>query len=222
MFKSKQRDVITPQREHALFTGSLAYLWGNDDFQRPKVPFDSFVKGIALHDRGYGANDNDPIGGVSRERWLELQQQGVNLRCDDPITDAIVLTHIRRLVSWNSDLEGAADLMAQADERIAQRLSETEFTQNDLAWMDAITNLCDSIAFDFAFEEPKEGKRSVYPALDSDEVIEVTYRIEEKGVIRVDPWVFSVPDYQGFVMGYQAESYPERLEPELISFHILS
>lgn len=213
MFKSKRRGIITAQREHAVFTGLLAYLWGNDNFQHPKIPFDSFVKGVVLHDRGYGINDNDPIGGVNRERWLAIQQRGVSLRCDDPISDAIALTHVRRLVSWNSDLDGADALMAQADERANQRLSETPFNRVDLNRADAITNLCDSIAFDFAFEEPKTGTRPIYPALDSDQVIEVTYCIEEKGVIRVDPWVFSVPEYQGFVLGWLSRAIRAGINP---------
>ena len=77
MFRSKRRDVVIPQSEHSRMTGMLAYHWGNDDFDKPPH-FDSFVLGASLHDRGYGEYDNDPIGGVPAERWLAIQQRGVN------------------------------------------------------------------------------------------------------------------------------------------------
>jgi hypothetical protein len=50
-------------------------LWGNADFVRPSVPFDSFVMGIGLHDRAYGPLDNLPIGELPEEEWLALRVQ---------------------------------------------------------------------------------------------------------------------------------------------------
>src|SRR5207249_1188152 len=76
MFRSQRRDVVFPQAEHAELAGDLALAWGNDEFDRPALPFDSFVRGVALHDRGYGELDTDEIGVVARGRWLKIQLAG--------------------------------------------------------------------------------------------------------------------------------------------------
>lgn len=62
MFKSKIRSIIIPQYEHGRLAGTVASLWGNDDFARPVIDFASFVQGVALHDWHYGPIDNLPIG----------------------------------------------------------------------------------------------------------------------------------------------------------------
>jgi hypothetical protein len=54
MFISKQRPIAIPQWEHQKLAGTLALLWGNAEFERPLVPFESFLTGIGLHDRAYG------------------------------------------------------------------------------------------------------------------------------------------------------------------------
>src|SRR5262249_39739547 len=69
MFTSKQRPIVIPQWEHQKLAGTLALLWGNADFDRPPIPFESFLTGIALHDRAYGLLDNLPIGGIAEEQW---------------------------------------------------------------------------------------------------------------------------------------------------------
>ena len=58
MFLSKQRPIAIPQWEHQKLAGTLALLWGNTEFERPPVPFESFLIGIGLHDRAYGPLDN--------------------------------------------------------------------------------------------------------------------------------------------------------------------
>jgi hypothetical protein len=50
MFKSKQRPIAIPQWEHQKLAGTLALLWGNADFERPLVAFESFLVGVGLHD----------------------------------------------------------------------------------------------------------------------------------------------------------------------------
>ncbi len=60
MFKSKQRPLAIPQSEHQKLAGTLALIWGNDDFERPVVPFKSFLAGVGLHDRAYGPLDTFP------------------------------------------------------------------------------------------------------------------------------------------------------------------
>jgi hypothetical protein len=64
MFKSKQRPIAIPQWERQKLAGTLALLWGNAEFERPPVPFDSLLTGIGLHDRAYDPLDNLPIGEI--------------------------------------------------------------------------------------------------------------------------------------------------------------
>ena len=67
MFRSSRRDVVFPQAEHARLAGAIALAWGNERFARPALPFDAFVRGVTLHDRGYGQLDADGMG-----RWRAI------------------------------------------------------------------------------------------------------------------------------------------------------
>jgi len=84
---------------------------------------------------------------------------------DDPIADTVALMHIRRLLA-SSDHDGAAEIISLADERISQNISHTSYTHEDFERADHITRLCDSIAFDFCFEEPSEFERRVFSQAD--------------------------------------------------------
>src|SRR3982751_5957507 len=84
--------------EHSRLAGAIAVGGGNGAVSRAPLAFHSFVRGVVEHDRGYGELDNDPIGGVAEERWLEIQRRGLAARDPDPIVDVVVALHIRRLV----------------------------------------------------------------------------------------------------------------------------
>ncbi len=58
MIRSRRRAVVFPQADHARLADTLALAWRD----RPALPFDSFVRGVADHDRGYGEYDNDELG----------------------------------------------------------------------------------------------------------------------------------------------------------------
>ena len=73
MFRSKQRRIAIPQWEHHKLAGTLALLWGNAEFERAQVPFESFLSGIGLHDRAYEPLDNLPIGELPEQEWLALR-----------------------------------------------------------------------------------------------------------------------------------------------------
>ena len=59
------------------------------------LPFESWVRGVTLHDRGYGELDDDPIGETSQERWCEIETRGFRARSGDDIADLVVALHIR-------------------------------------------------------------------------------------------------------------------------------
>jgi hypothetical protein len=173
--------------DHAAFAGELALLW-----KELPLPRESFVRGVALHDRGYGELDNDPIGGVPRERWLEIQRRGFAMRDDDPIVDLVACMHIHRLV------RGAVPEFDDALPALRARAGVDEATARAA---DAITNLCDRISFDVCFEEPSDGR-----------VGEIAYEYDGDHTVSVDPWPFLTDEFALLLVGFRADGYPQRLE----------
>jgi Protein of unknown function (DUF3891) len=219
MFKSKQRPIALSQWEHQKLAGTLALLWGNATFERPPIPFASFLTGVGLHDRAYGPLDNLPIGELPEEEWLALTRKGFEMTWADPVADVITKVHLKRLTSYSSApaRQAQAAEMAQAIGEYLQRhgLDAVIFER-----IDRITNLCDRIAFDFCFEAPTEGEVHIFPRNDRDEEVVVGYRIEG-GTIQVDPWPFSVNGHSGYLVGYQLDGYPTVLEPVTVPYQIV-
>lgn len=218
MFKSKLRPVATPQWEHQKLAGTLALLWGNADFDQPPVPRTSFVAGVGLHDRAYGPIDNLPIGELPEAEWLALTRAGFDAAWDDPVADLIAKAHLRRLTGYGGapERQALAAAMAQEIERLAAQHGLDLATLDRL---DRITNLCDQIAFDFCFEAPAAGAVAVFPHSGGAQV-SLGYRIAD-GVIAVDPWPFGVDEHAGYLVGYQLEGYPDRLEPALLPYRLV-
>ena len=185
MFRSKRRPVVYSQAEHARLAGAIAAAWRPEDVP---LPFDSFVRGVTLHDRGYGELDDDPIGGgMSDERWTEIQTRGFRMRSGDDVTDLVVALHIRRLIGDEAEHPLAREIdAALGDVPEAARAA------------DRITELCDRVSFAFCFEEPASGAGFTY---DGDETVVL------------DPWPLAVPELRCVVGGFAADGYPGRLEP---------
>ena len=99
MFRSARRAVVYPQAEHAVFAGMIALAWGNEHSPLPPLPIDSFVRGVALHDRGYGELDVDEIGSVAGSRWVDTQRAGFGNHDSNPVVDLVASMHVCRLVS---------------------------------------------------------------------------------------------------------------------------
>jgi hypothetical protein len=216
MFKSKQRDIVITQFEHGRFAGILAANWGNEQFARPAIDFESFVKGVTFHDRGYGLIDNAPIDGVPLVEWLAIQKRGIDARYDDGVADIVALLHIRRLLNLDPTPERQA-LMALADERVEARLADVPNTRAQFTAADRITRFCDDLAFHFSFENIRGVTHEMQPQPEA-ETVTLTSHIESDGVIRVNPWPFSVARFGGFLIAYEAAGYPDRLEPLLVNF----
>jgi hypothetical protein len=218
MFKSKTRSIIIPQYEHGRLAGIFASLWGNQDFERPVVNFDSFVQGVTFHDWHYGVIDNLAIGESTEEDWLEIVEKGIAYWFDDPITDIIVKLHIRRLL--NSQVSIARDSMIdQIEHRIAVRLPQTSFAREQFERIDRITKFCDQMAFDFCFETPMRTSLPVFADEKASKETNIAYEIKPGGQIEISPWPFLGKAFNGFVIGYHQQGYPEILKPEMIHFH---
>jgi Protein of unknown function (DUF3891) len=202
VIRSRRRAVVFPQAEHARLAGTLALAWR----EQPALPFDSFVRGVADHDRGYGEFDNDELGAIESPPWVAIQRRGFAPRGEDPVVDLMTAMHVRRLLSSQDD-EHERAAFAEVDALVPSLLESVGVTAQEAEAADRITNVCDRIALLFCFEEPAEG-----------EVRGHAYAVDGNGAITIGPWPLDVPRLVGLVTAYAAESYPERLIPVLTPF----
>ena len=209
MFRSTRRPVVFPQAEHALFSAAIAALWGNERFRLPPLDFASFVRGVALHDRGYGQLDADGIGEVPSERWIEIQRRGFEPRGEDPVVDLVVALHVRRLVSkpWNP-----AGPAREMDAALPALLAAAGVGGDEAAAADAITDLCDRIAFDVCLEEPSDWSHPVLTGVGAGSV-EIAFAFDGAGTVTLEPWPLAVPLARPVLAGFAADGYPDRLVP---------
>ena len=212
MFASKSRDVVFPQLEHSRLAGLLASLWGNDAFLLPLIPFSSFLRGVMYHDRGYETLDNDPIGEVGEERWLEIQRVGFENAFEDPIADIVARLHLVRLIG-HGESKARQKTAGELDARVRKLVAETSFSYEDFLRADSITDFCDTLSYQFCFEVPKKGTSAVSSDPQSDQYTEVRYQLVDEGVFFIDPWPFRVPEYQSYITAYEASGYPEKRKP---------
>ena len=212
MFRSRRRDVVYPQAEHARFAAAIAAAWGNARFPRPPAPFEPWVRGVALHDRGYGELDADGIGEVPTDRWLEIQRRGFEPRGEDPVADLVVALHVRRLVGYSRTAAGSG-ATAEMDALLPELHAREGVAAEDAALADRITHLCDAIAFDFCVEEPAEGTVEV-------EGGRVAYRIDGEGGVTLEPWPLALPRLVGVTIAYRSVCYPERPDPVAVLYRV--
>ncbi|MGD8403463.1 MAG: DUF3891 family protein [Anaerolineales bacterium] len=218
MFKSKRRPIVTPQSEHLKLVGMLAMLWGNDDFDLPPIERESMILGMGTHDRGYGYLDNHPIGGMDEAEWFPIARRTFNMPCSDVVADTIVKYHFRRLASHDASPERIA-LTEEFTKGIDEHLEKHDLSEQLFARIDRITNLCDSLSFSLCFEVPASGRISIYPRNEDDTEVTVKYQVEN-GVIRVDPWPFSVDFHKGYLLAYKSDGYPETLDPVILTYEL--
>ena len=198
MFRSQTRPVVYPQAEHARVAAAIAAAWGQS---RPPVPFESFVRGVALHDRGYGELDADGIGEIDDERWLEIQRRGFSVQEDDAVVELVVALHIHRLASYGESpgRQAAAREFAAA---LPARRAAAKLTEDEAAAADRVTNLCDRISFELCFEHEVEFSVAGYACTATAD-----------GVATVDPWPLVPKRLEILATGYESEGYPEILQP---------
>lgn len=218
MFKSIKRPIIIPQSEHLKLAGTLALLWGNARFERPPLSHDSVVAGIALHDRAYGYLDNIPVPSGDEEQWVAVTRRGFYMPCADPVADVITRHHLLRLAGWQ-DTPARRALAEEMRAEIQREIQEHGFDAELFTRIDCVTNLCDNIAFSFCRETPADGRVEVFSNYARGETTTVRYTVAGSG-ITLDPWPLTVEQYAGYVVGYRADGYPERLDGMVVPYHI--
>jgi hypothetical protein len=215
MFRSKTRDLIIPQMEHSRLAGTIAALWGNDNFDKPAFDFVSFVAGVTLHDHGHGYFDMDDIGAMSPEEELDSMRRLVDHHLDDPIVETVANFHILRLLHLDNVWH---QLIEECEHQIAAGITETQISRERYEWANRITWLCDLASFGFCFEEPMQAEVEVSPRTDQGDTVLVGYRIEREGKVVIDPWPLRVDRYEGFILGYEAAGYPDKLKPVMVHY----
>ena len=218
MFKSKRRQIVIPQSEHLRLVGALAMLWGNADFDLPPVERVSMVAGMALHDRGYGHLDNSAIGEMGEEEWQAIARRGFSMYNSDVVSDTIIKYHVRRLASYYNTHERQA-LTAEFSQAIKEQLQAHNLSKKIFERMDRITELTDNISFLFCFDVPDSGTVSIFPRNNSDTEIPVQYHVSD-GRIHVEPWPFSVDQFEGYIFAYLLDGYPARLDPFILTYQL--
>jgi hypothetical protein len=216
MFKSKRRPLVTPQSEHLKLVGTLAMLWGNDAFELPPIERESMILGMGTHDRGYGYLDNHSIGGMDDSEWFPVARRTFTMPCSDVVADTIVKYHFRRLASHDQS-PGRKALTAEFTAALDEHLKAHNLSKELFDRIDRITNLCDSLSFSLCFEVPASGEISIFPRNGEDKEVAVKYRVED-GLISADPWPFAVDSYEGYLVAYQSDGYPEQLDPVILPY----
>lgn len=203
MFRSP-RGLIVPQAEHARMAGAIAAVWG---LPQP-LPFGSLVRGVTLHDRGYGELDNDEIGVVAPERWVAIQRRGFDDRSGDAVVDLLVALHSRRLIG-DDEQPARVELAREIDASLPELRAAAGVGEEEARTADGVTELCDRLSFVFCSGEPASGEAGG-----------IRYRYDGEETIGVDPWPLAVPWLCGVVGAFVADGYPERLAPAVQLFRL--
>ena len=225
MFTSKVRNVVIPQVNHAYLAGILAFHWGNQDYDKPKLSFDSFVKAVGNHHFGYGFLDTINFLELGDEGIVDVFKKDCEATLEDPLSELIIKFHNMRLIKGRlsripSDI--IQKYLKELESQIEKDLSKTNVPKEDFLWIDRLVDVCDRISFEFCFESPVTTKKSVYKKLEDKEQVDIEYKIEPNGVIKVSPWPFSKTEITGYIQGYKSKAYPSKLEPVNVPFRLIS
>ena len=174
--------------------------------------------GMGQHDRGYGYLDNFAIGGMKEEEWNGIARRGFYMQCSDIVADTIAKYHIRRLASHDKSVERKA-MTAEFSLVIEDQLRKNGLSKALFDRIDRITDLCDKISFAFCMDVPNTDELSIYPSNREDIEVLLRYHVED-GVINVTPWPFSVTSYEGYLIAYQSDGYPEKLDPFILQYRL--
>jgi Protein of unknown function (DUF3891) len=203
MFRSPS-NVIVSQAEHGRMAGAIAAVWG---LPQP-LPLESLVRGVTLHDRGYGELDDDQIGVVEPERWVEIQRRGFSERSGDPAVDLVVALHIRRLIG-DDEHPARVALAREIDAALPELREAAGLDEEEAQRADGVTETCDRLSFVYCSGEAAAG-----------EVRGIRYRYDGAATIALDPWPLAVPWLCGVVGGFAGDGYPARLVPVVELFRM--
>ena len=219
MFKSSQREIVVPQSEHARLAGLMAFHWGNADFDLSPLPFESFVKGVAFHDRGYPRLDTFPINGMPEDEWLKILETGAQLSFTDLEANIIVLMQIKRVALYNKTAS-RKKFADKVEKEIDDLIASSSYSEADFDFADQIAPFCDSVSYKFCFEEAGELELNLKAKQGDASPTKVCVEFSKEGAIKISPWPFKVKSFSGFLNAYNTLGYPSALDPEIFRFSI--
>jgi uncharacterized protein DUF3891 len=220
MFRLRSPPVVVSQQEHARLSGELARRWGNEQFDRPALDFEAFVRGVTLHDWHYGEQDTLPLdaqGASSRgepfwREWLAIHARSETLHMDDPVVEAVAKMHIRRLLD-DDEHPSAEKLRTMLDAQLVQLIESTGIARSVFGWADKITCACDLLAFYVFREDHTAGTFEAPTTRGTSDTVSIRFSMETGKRIEVDPWPFGCEAFELAYVAYKRELYPETSQP---------
>jgi hypothetical protein len=136
--------------------------------------------------------------------------------CTDTIADVITRHHLLRLVSAR-DSDGRRRLTQEMRRSLDEQVEKAGLDAELFHRIDRMTQLCDTISFYFCREEPSQGRVEVWPDYAGTKATYVEYRVSGSD-ISLDPWPLSSEAYEGYILGYRAEGYPQRVDGLIVPY----
>jgi hypothetical protein len=113
--------------------------------------------------------------------------------------------------------EEMKELVELCDKTLEEKIQLSGFEKTEYDFADKVTEIADDIAFDFALEEDSNGEVFVYKKHNDEVATPVTFIIKEN-IVSMIPWPLSVDSYEGSIVGYEKEGYPQNLKEQVIPF----
>lgn len=218
MFIHLKKSLIIPQSEHVKISEAIASLWGNENFEKPDLPKESFVRGVLMHDRGFGKVDNFDLLSMNKETRTKTLKDGIENLSDDHVSDVVSLMHIKRLIDMYPK-EEMNDIYIKCLNVLEEKIKLSGFAKSEYEFADKITEIADDIAFDFSLGKDSDGEVFVYAKHERD-LLRIKFEIKDN-LIYMNPWPLSVDYFEGKINGYLKDGYPDKLAKEEIVFKLI-
>lgn len=220
MFISKRNHLVYPQSEHLKLASGVAKHWGNDDFDKPPVPFESFVKAVENHDSGYGHYDTAMVGQQTEEEIEKLWRRCTDQKITDIYAQIIIKRHFMRLCGLYANFPRLAAFQQSLSKEVETLYKQNELDPHIFDVTDTIMNLCDAIAFSFCREELAGREVKVYASA-AGKPIPISYTIDQNHTIYIDPYPLDEALISGSITAYDSKDYPKVLLPNEINYQIM-
>lgn len=221
MFVSKRNNIVFPQSEHVKLATILAQHWGNDLFEKPPVPHESFIKAVSSHDNGYGHYDISAVGQQTEDAIERLWRRCTDQNLNDIYAELIIKRHFMRLTSIYPVFPKLVALHQELEEEIETLYKSHELDPHIFDVTDTVMNACDAVSFSFCQEETASRTLEVYAALAEDSRITMTYSIDDNHSVTIDPYPLDEAIITGHLIGYDKSDYPNILLPNEINYQII-
>ncbi|OGH38542.1 hypothetical protein A3F59_02010 [Candidatus Roizmanbacteria bacterium RIFCSPHIGHO2_12_FULL_38_13] len=222
MFKNERLGITIPQQEHARFAGVLAFNWGNDTFDKPRYGMEALTKGVTFHHTGYGINDTVAFEEMSEKDLVGIFERDIQVDLQNVDAELVNLFHQLRLIKNRIERSGTdtLDEVQNTVERIIEtKLALSKLKREDFERSNSIVHVCDRVSFNFCFGKIIESEIPVFTR-NSDESVLVQHTIDHHGVIQINPWPFAISNFEGFVIGYSSDQYPDQLIPQILRYRV--